>query len=84
MNMFQYHVQHMFNNIDKEVNWASYIIRTAFLIVLACHIPYIFFSGKESLLIMIEEARCSSMSKALEMIHQKAEIGVVRGPDEEE
>jgi len=72
------------DNIDKEVNWSSYVIRSAFLIVLACHIPYIFFSGKESLLIMIEETRDRSMSTALEQIHSKAAIGTVRGPDEEE
>ena len=53
------------DNIDKETNWSSYVIRSAFLIVLACHIPYIFFSGKESLLIMIEETRDQSMSTAL-------------------
>ena len=69
------------DNIDEEVNWSSYVIRSAFLIVLACHIPYIFFSGKESLLIMVVETQDKAMSKALEMIHQKNSIGTVNGPE---
>ena len=44
------------DNIDEENgNTISFIVRFAFLLVLACHIPYIFFSGKESLLIIILE-----------------------------
>ena len=54
------------DDVDAETNVDSYIIRISFLIVLACHIPYIFFSGKESLLIMIDECRTQSMTKALE------------------
>ena len=69
------------DNVDEEVGSViSYIIRFSFLIVLACHIPYIFFTGKEAILIIILETTDRRMSKALEAIHQKAVIGNVGGP----
>ena len=48
-------------NVNKEQNIYSYIIRIAFLLVLACHIPYIFFPTKESFLIIFDEAQNNSM-----------------------
>ena len=52
-------------NVDEEDNLYSLVIRIAFMIVLACHIPYVFFPTKESLLIMVDEVLRKSMSKAL-------------------
>jgi hypothetical protein len=37
-----------------------------FAILLACHIPYLFFSGKEALLIIIDEIMNKSISQQLE------------------
>jgi hypothetical protein len=56
----------LLTNVNSETNLTSYIIRIAFMIVLACHIPYIFYFTKESLLIMIDETRRGSMTQALE------------------
>jgi hypothetical protein len=53
------------NDEGKEF-WECYMMQFLFLIVIACHIPYVFFSGKESLLIIIDETMRKSISKTLE------------------
>mmetsp|Transcript_29778 Transcript_29778/g.36957 ORF Transcript_29778/g.36957 Transcript_29778/m.36957 type:complete len:141 (+) Transcript_29778:733-1155(+) len=52
-------------NVDEERNIYSYIIRVCFLVVLGCHIPYIFFPTKESFLIIIDQAQNQSMTKSI-------------------
>ena len=43
----------------------NYVMQFLFLIILACHIPYLFFSGKEALLILIDECMRKSISLTL-------------------
>jgi hypothetical protein len=43
----------------------AYIVQIAFMIVLACHIPYVFFAGKEGLCIFVDELDRKSISNVL-------------------
>lgn len=61
--------QSILGNIGKKysdkVFPEAYVMQFLFLIILACHIPYCFFAGKESLLIIIDEIMRNSLSYTL-------------------
>lgn len=69
----------MLDNVDEEDNVYSYIIRIAFLLVLACHIPYVFFPTKESFLIIFDEAKNSSMANAIKTKLEKRSNKSING-----
>ena len=56
----------VFDAVGDEDTIYSIIIRFAFLIVLACHIPFVFLPTKEGFLILIDEAQNHSMQIALD------------------
>ena len=49
-----------FGEIDSSV---SYIIRVAFLIIVLTHYPFIFFPGKDGLLLIFDEVKRGSISQ---------------------
>lgn len=53
------------NIVDAEGSWESYVIRISFLLTISCHIPFVFFYGKETLLLMIDEVDRRSVSRRL-------------------
>jgi amino acid permease len=56
------------NNIEEGATnkfFEAYVVQISFMIVIACHIPFIFFSGKEGLCILIDELDRKSISNAL-------------------
>lgn len=55
-----------FTNMDNATSWEAYVIKIAFMIVIGCHIPFMFFCAKESFLCMIDEAIRKSTSKSME------------------
>lgn len=46
--------------------WAGITLEVLYLVVLAAHIPFMFFVGKEALLIMIDEIDRRSVSETLD------------------
>ena len=68
------------SNVGEEVDhkWESITLRIAFAIVIVCHIPYVFFGGKESFLILIDEWDRRSISRSLDrsLVSFKTELDV--------
>jgi prolipoprotein diacylglyceryltransferase len=59
-------------NINQEyeidnARWEAFLLRVLFMIVLGCHVPFIFFSGKEAMLIIIDEIDRRSISSTLDV-----------------
>ena len=50
---------------DDKIFWEAYICQVSFMLVIMCHIPFIFFSAKEALLITVDEWKRQSISNAL-------------------
>ena len=61
--------QNLLENIgakyDGKVSVIAYIMQGQFLVILACHIPYAYYSGKESMLIIVDELMRKSISLTL-------------------
>jgi amino acid permease len=53
------------SNSNGNPFWESTIIQISFMIVLLCHIPFIFYGGKEGLCIIVDEAQRKSISNVL-------------------
>lgn len=44
------------DNVSKhEGEWTAILLGVVFLVVLGCHIPFIFFSGKQALFHLVNE-----------------------------
>lgn len=56
----------IFENIKQENDFISFALRSIFLVIFLCNIPFVFFPGKECLLTLIMEIKERMVSKKLE------------------
>lgn len=64
------------DNIGEEgKNFLSMAVRIFFACVVACHVPYCFYYGKEGCCIVADEIANSSTSKQLEAMFEQYEAG---------
>jgi len=54
-------------NKDGKPYFEAMVIQVAFIVVLFCHVPFLFFAGKEGLCIVVDEVQRNSISKDLEV-----------------
>jgi len=62
------------SDIMKNVgssNWAGVTISISFLIVLICHVPFVYFACKEAALIIVDELDRKAISQALNELLQR-------------
>lgn len=48
--------------LNGKLTWEGLVVRIAYLIIVACHIPYIYFACKEAALIMVDEIQRKTIS----------------------
>lgn len=70
----------IFVNLQLEHNFASIFVRTLFLLIFICNIPFIFLPGKEALLIMLDEAMRRTMSLQIMKRIDQQQKGVLLQP----
>lgn len=63
------------SNMYLKPIWASHVLSFCFLILITCHIPYLFFACKESFLVIVDELYRKQMSKTLEEKLKKKKMG---------
>jgi hypothetical protein len=52
--------------MEVNPNWIGYVLRFTFIILIAFHIPFIFFACKENFLIIVDEIMRKAISTSLE------------------
>ncbi len=50
------------NMTSKNGYWDTYVLRGSFLVMISCHIPFVFFYGREQFMIIIDELDRKSVS----------------------